>query len=135
MGLVKGQVTDIITTAPAGADAAGKIFGFSMKDIKDMMEIWRDIMKMRQGAPVEPAPPAASGSAPMRVYTKAEINSPPAAAAPLQQSKADKALIEVATMLQFIVDNGGGEIKLFDALQQSGITVKSISETLQKALK
>ncbi len=62
MGLLQvGKIAERVNTGAPGFGSDGKIFGFSIKDIKDMLEIWRDIMQLKNGqnAPAQlPVPPA-----------------------------------------------------------------------------
>ena len=131
MVLIKGENPAAAAGTSGGSapvDGQFRLFGYTLTEWNDIIDNIKQLMALKNGAAgITPHPESDNAARP-------QIAAPVIPAAPIA-SKADVALKQIEGALKVIVDNGGGDAKLVDILNQSNFTVKQLHDILSKALK
>lgn len=130
MVLIVGEKPGAPGLPGAVDDGQFKFLGYTLNDWNGIIENIKQLMALKNGAAVAPPRDGPGDFTP----TPRQIAAPSTPAAPVV-SRADAALKQIESSLKILVDNGGGDAKLIDILNQSNFTIKQLHDILSKALK
>ena len=135
MTLIVGKAPAEVA-APAAIDSKLRIFGYELTDIKEVIDSIIELARISRG--FNPAGNTGLLLNDGRQY-QPEITPPQPAGAQMLRaaadSKSDKMLGQIAGALDYLIKNNQGELKIFDMLRDSNITVKALRDILSQGLK